>query len=118
MDFERVNLPANGGTHADELREGEVLDHAIGDLGCYLLVDGVQVAGEGFKLGVLGAEEAFFGLFEPEEPELMDTGPGALVPVIEGGSGNADFLGDFRDGKALDPEFDEFVYQFAIMHML
>ena len=114
--FKAMKGFAEGGADADEFGEGEVLGGAFGEPGGDLFVNGIKMASEGFELGLLGAEEAFFDVFQFEEPEFVDAGPDFLVPMVEGGSRDADLFGDPGDGEALDAEFNELVYGIGVMH--
>jgi hypothetical protein len=118
VDLESVKLTAQRTAEANEFRQTQVFNFADGYFGDDLFVDGLEVRSEALELVGLDAKNALLRFFEPEEPEFVNTRPGALVPVVESGSGDADLLGDFRDGKSLDAEFDEFVYEIRFVHML
>jgi hypothetical protein len=118
VDLESVKLAAKGAGGMDKLRDGEALDFAVSDPGGQLLVNRFEVSGEAFELSGLNAEDAFFGFFEPEEPKFVDARPCALIPLIESGSRHADRLRDFGNRKALDPEFDELLYEICVVHIV
>jgi len=94
VNFEPVELAAERDGHAYEFRKGIGPD-ADGDFIGDLAVDGFKGGGQELELGLLGAENVFFGLFKQEESELVNPRPGALVPMVEGGGGDADLFGDF-----------------------
>jgi len=112
-----VKLATKGAGGADEFGDGEGGGIAAGDFGVELFVDGLEVKGEALELDWRDPEGGLFGFLDPTESELVDVEAGALIPIVEGGGGHADFCGDFGYGDAQDAELDELFEDFGVMHM-